>query len=99
MGINGYQGQIRAADQPNGYFPANQEIFNLIQDLTYINIDYLERIGIQAPPATRLKLNNTVIEIGKTGLYEADDVAITSIQFYENSPKNVVIDFVVSRAN
>ena len=99
MGINGYQGQICAADQPNGYFPANQEIFNRIQDAAYVNIDSLERIGIQAPPATRLKLNNEIIEIGKTGLYEADDVAITSIQFYENSPKNVIIDFIASRAN
>ena len=41
MGYNGYQGQIRAMDQPNGYFIGGnsqtaQEIFTLIQQDTSI---------------------------------------------------------------
>lgn len=97
MSFNGYQGQICAFDQENGYFPANQEIFTLIQNLTYVNIDSLERIGIEAPPTTKVKLNNQVIEIGKTGFYEVDNVEITSIKFVENSPKDVIIDFIVNK--
>ena len=98
MGVNGYQGQIRAAEQPNGYFAANQEILTLIQDLSSVTVDYLERIGIQAPPTTRIYINNQEYQIGKTGFYEADDVIIQSLKFQHNSPKNVVIDFIVRRA-
>lgn len=99
MRLNGYQGQICAIDQPNGYFAANQEILNLIQELTYPNIDYLERIGIEAPQKTRLRINNQLIEIGKTGLYEVDNAEITSIRFIENSSRDVIIDFIISKTN
>lgn len=131
MGVNGYQGQIRAIDQPNGYFAANAEIFTLIQNLASVNVDYIERIGIQVDPITRgittqstetydtrqgsttssiqlpkyttiqvptkVLINNKEIQIGKTGIYEVDNVEITSIKFVENSPKNAIIDFVVKK--
>lgn len=102
MGLNGYQGQICAADQNNRCFAANQEIFTLIQDLAHVEVDYLERVGIQAPPGTMILINNSTaskIEIGKTGLYEADDVEITSLKFLEDSPESVIIDFIISRAS
>lgn len=100
MGVNGYQGQICAADQPNGYFAANEEILNLIQNLASVQVDYLERIGIEAPPGTEIKINNQehLFQIGKTGFYEVDDVIIQSLKFPINSPKNVIIDFIIKRA-
>ena len=102
MGYNGYQGQIRAMDQPNGYFIGGnsqtaQEIFTLIQQDTSITTAYVEKIGIQTYPGTLIRLNGQTIEIGKTGMYETDEVEITSIQFPENSPKNVIIDYIAHK--
>lgn len=98
MGYNGYQGQIRAIDQPNGYFIRGNEIFTLIQQDTSINTAYIEKIGIQTYPGTLIRLNGQTIEIGKTGMYETDEVEITSIQFPENSPKNVIIDYIAHKS-
>ena len=132
MGVNGYQGQIRAADQSNGYFEKDVELFTLIQNLASIDVGYIKRIGIQLNPITKgettqdlqqynaidgstqytiqlpknttvltptqVRINNEIIQIGKTGIYEANDVEITSIQFVENSPKNTIIDFIIQEA-
>lgn len=40
------------------------------------------KLGVQAEPGTRVILNkNKVILIGKTGIYELDDILITDMQF------------------
>lgn len=95
MKVNGYQGQIRAADQLQGYFLANQQIYNLIVAEAADQINYISRIGILAPAATRLKINNIIIEVGKSEVYQIDDVKITSIKFIENSSPDVIIDYII----
>ena len=99
--MNGYQGQIRARDQNQGYFPSNQEIFTLISEQSQKGesgegIISLSKFGIFAPEGTIILLNNKEIKIGKTKMYQIDEVDITSIKFLENSSNEVIIDFVVS---
>ena len=92
----GYQGQIRAADQTNGYFPANLELITLIrQSCNNLFNGYVERLGIEAPEKTMIKINNQSIEIGKTGLYEVNNAHITSLQFVNNSTQDAIIDFII----
>lgn len=95
MALNGYQGQIRANQQQGQKFIAGQEIITLIQQTTAFPIRYIQRIGIQAPEKTKISINNKEIEIGKTGIYEVNNVEITSLKFIQDSSKNVIIDFIV----
>jgi len=97
--MNGYQGQIRARDQEGGKFIGGQELFELINKKdTYstFDVDHIERIGIFAPEGTIFLINNKEIKIGKTKIYEADEVKITSLKVKEDSSNEVIIDFVVS---
>lgn len=50
------------------------------------------KLGIQAPPGTKVKLNtNKIIMIGRTGTYELDeDIKITGLQF--ERPKRYIVD-------
>lgn len=94
--MNGYQGQIRARDQDQGYFPGGSDIFILIKEQCQGDVVSLSRLGIFAPENTLVKINDKEIKIGKTKIYEIDEVSITSIKFLENSSNEVIIDFVVS---
>lgn len=94
--MNGYQGQIRARDQENGKFIHNQQLFTLIRENSSFEIGSLQRIGIFAPEGTTFLINGKQIKIGKTKIYEADEVKITSLQVLEDSSNEVIIDFVVS---
>ena len=83
----------------------------IIQDSKWTSspstIIYIERIGIQAQPETVVLLTNrsssslisgqitTSIKIGKTGLYEANDVQINHIAF-QNDTQNVIIDYIIN---
>lgn len=50
------------------------------------------KLGIQAPPGTKVRLNsNKLIMIGRTGVYELDeDIKITGLQF--ERPKKYIVD-------
>ena len=94
--INGYQGQIKASDQPAGYFTAGTDIMNLIS--TACNGQYygsIQRLGIEAPENTLFSINNESIKIGKTGIYQVRDVSITSFTISQDSTKEVVIDYII----
>lgn len=93
--MNGYQGQIRALDQNGHTFPANQNIYSLIQQDTVGSIKYIKKISIIAPEGTNMELNGRQIYIGKTGIYEAEDLQITSFIFLEDTSSDVIIDFIV----
>ena len=93
--MNGYQGQIRALDQNGHTFPANQNIKSLIQQESVGSVEYIKKISITAPEGTKMKLNENQIRIGKTGIYEAEDLQITSFVFLDNTSSDVIIDFIV----
>lgn len=96
--LNGNQGQIRAKDQDGNKFIAGQQLYGLI--VAAVNPRYgitsLARIGIQAPVATHVLLNDIDFEIGKTGILEARDLNITSIKFVEDTDDSVIIDFIIN---
>ena len=93
--MNGYQGQIRACDQQNQKFLANQQLFQIIQEDSRAEISYVKRLGISAKAGTKLRINNIQIEVGKTNIYEVDQVEITSIQFQEDTTNDVILDFII----
>lgn len=100
--MNGYQGQIRARDVSNKKFLAGQDIISLIQEQTTPTIKYLKRIGIFAPQGTKVSINNTndstvekIIQIGKTKIYQVEDVEIREFHFLQDSTSEVIIDYII----
>ena len=96
--LNGNQGQICAKDQQGAKFNANQEIYDLIAAAVNprYGITSISRIGIQAPIATHVLINDIDFEIGKTGILEARDLEVTSIKFVEDTDDSVIIDFIIN---
>ena len=95
--MNGYQGQIRAREQQNQKFFADQQLFDIISNNTVGDNQncYIKRLGIYAKSGTIVRINNEEIEIGKTNIYEIDQVEITSIQFKEDTSSQVILDFII----
>ena len=55
----------------------------------------LYKLGIQTDQGTQVKINNIIIKIGKTGIYELDNIVqIKSLIFPNGAPENTIIDFV-----
>jgi len=89
MGNNGYSGQLL------GPFAANEELMDLIQQDAIGEIDYVKHLGIQTNIGTFVSVNNNIVEIGKTGIYEIGNTEINSIYFLESTDDNVIIDYTV----
>lgn len=107
---NGYQGQwsmlLNSADLTE---IGDGNLFNLIKNKYSIFQNtsdgkncYLSRVGIQANPGDEVLIsfvnednNPTKIEIGKTGIYEIDDVRINSLKFKSEIKPNVIIDYII----
>lgn len=55
----------------------------------------LIKLGIQTNPGTIVKINDSNIRVGKTGIYELDNiVTIKSLSFPEGADENTIVDFV-----
>lgn len=55
----------------------------------------LYKIGIQSQIGTRVKINDNIIKIGKTGIYELDQIVkITGLSFPDGASENTIIDFI-----
>lgn len=55
----------------------------------------LTKIGIQAEKGTTFKINDVNLRIGKTGIYELDNVVeIKKLMFTSATNENTLIDFV-----
>lgn len=77
--------------ESSGYAADRLNIFT--NDLVKLfNASSFLKLGIQAPPGTKVKLNsNKLIMIGRTGVYELDeDIKITGLQF--ERPKKYIVD-------
>lgn len=94
MGVNGYQGQIRAIDQPQRCFKANAQLMTLI-NANNVSTKNIKRLGIISTPGTQVQLNDQVIEIGKTRIYEVDNIEISSIKFLQDSSEGTYIDYLI----
>lgn len=81
--------------ESSGYAQDRLNIFT--NDLVKLfNASSFIKLGIQAPPGTKVKLNsNKLVMIGRTGVYELDeDIKITGLQF--ERPKKYIIDTVAT---
>lgn len=96
---NGFFGNIQ------GPFAADEELFTKIQSECKDTIEYISKLGITYVgnfdldlSGTRQKqifvrINGIEFQIGITRMLELEDVAITSIQFVEDTNELVYIDY------
>ena len=96
---NGFFGNIQ------GPFAADEELFTKIQSECKDTIEYISKLGIHYVgnfdldlSGTRQKqifvrINGIEFQIGSTRMLELEDVAITSIQFVEDTNELVYIDY------
>jgi len=55
----------------------------------------LYKLGIQASEGTIIKINNVPVKIGKTGIYELDNIVdVKTLVFPNGADENTIIDFV-----
>ena len=94
MILNGRVGQVVGPfDKDKDLLDADGAIGKVTPEKTR---PILIKLSIQAPEGTKLKINDMPIKIGKTGLYELDQIVeIKKLVFVEeNSPDETIIDFV-----
>ena len=93
MKLNGRVGQVV------GPFTANQDLLaegGPISDFTpETTKPVLNKLGIQAEAGTEVEINGATIKIGKTGIYELDQVvSVTSLIFPDGGDSDTIVDFV-----
>ena len=55
----------------------------------------LIKLGIQTEVGTVVRINNSEIKVGKTGIYELDEiVAVRSLIFPDGANSSTIVDFV-----
>lgn len=55
----------------------------------------LYKLGVQAAEGTRLLINNVNVKIGKTGIYELDNVVdIKNLVFPDGADQDTIVDFI-----
>lgn len=93
MVLNGRIGQVLGPFEANiDLLADNQAIGSLTPESTR---PVLYKLGIQTEAGTIVMLNDIPIKIGKTGIYELDQVVnVKSLVFPEGAPENTIIDFV-----
>ena len=104
---NGYQGQwsmlINSADleETDNLFNLIKNKYSVFQNTSNDKNCYLSRVGIQANPGDKILISfinvgeDIEIEIGKTGIYEIDNVRIDSLKFKSEIKPNVIIDYII----
>ena len=93
MVLNGRIGQVLGPFEANiDLLADNQAIGSLTPESTR---PVLYKLGIQTEAGTIVMLNDIPIKIGKTGIYELDQVVnVKSLVFPDGAPENTIIDFV-----
>ena len=91
--LNGRLGQV------TGPFTANVDLLDDNQAIGVFTPETtrptLIKLGIQAEEGTTVRINNVPIKIGKTGIYELDNIVdIKSLIFPNGADNTTIIDFV-----
>ena len=91
--LNGRLGQVI------GPFNANVDLLDRDQAIGDFTPEetrpILIKLGIQTQQGTIVKINNIPIQIGKTGIYELDNIVnIKSLIFPNGADSSTIIDFV-----
>ena len=102
---NGFFGNIQ------GPFAADEELFTKIQSECKDTIEYISKLGIHyvgnfdldlsgaRQKQIFVRINGIEFQIGSTRMLELEDVAITSIQFVEDTNELVYIDYQYNKIN
>lgn len=90
---NGHIGQVL------GPFLANKDLLDDNEPIGAFTPEterpVIVKLGIQSAEGTVVCINGTNIKIGKTGIYELDDVVnIKELYFPDGADENTLIDFV-----
>ena len=85
--------------QVSGPFTANVDLLDDYQAIGSFTPEtsrpIIYKLGIQAEEGTVVQINNVSIKIGKTGIYELDNIIdVKSIVFPDGADENTIIDFV-----
>lgn len=91
--LNGRIGQVL------GPFAANTDLLETTAPIGAFTPEttkpVLYKLGIQASEGTIVKINNVPIKIGKTGIYELDNIVdVKTLVFPNGADENTIIDFV-----
>ena len=92
MILNGRVGQVCGPFDDKDLLEEGGAISNFTTETTK---PILTKLGIQAEVGTIVKINDSEIKIGKTGIYELDEVvSIKKLSFPQRADENTIVDFV-----
>lgn len=92
MILNGRVGQVLGPFDTADLLSKNGRISQFTPETS---LPVLTKMGIQATPGTIIKVNNVEVKIGKTGIYELDEVVnIKSLSFPYGADAETIVDFV-----
>ena len=92
MYLNGRIGQVLGPFNSTDLLDENGAISIFTPEITR---PFLTKLGIQATPGTVIKVNGVEIKIGKTGIYELDNVVnVKSLSFPNGADETTIVDFV-----
>ncbi len=91
--LNGRVGQVC------GPFAANKDLLDDDGAIGMLTPEdtrpVIYKLGIQADTGVVVKINDMTIKIGKTGIYELDEVVdVKTLSFPNGGGDNVIVDFV-----
>ena len=92
MYLNGRVGQVLGPFDSSDLLAENGKISEFTPETSQ---PILSKMGIQTSPGTIIKVNDVEIKIGKTGIYELDEVVnIKSLVFPNGADADTIIDFI-----
>ena len=74
-------------------------LFEQFNDTVSYKNAKVSKLGVQAPPHTKMVIDGRNIQVGNTGIYELDDdIIIEKIRFVEGQElQNIIIDFIYNK--
>lgn len=92
MVLNGRVGQVLGPFDSSDLLAKEGKISKFTPETSH---PILSKLGIQTAPGTIVKVNGVEIKIGKTGIYELDEVVnVKSLSFLYGADSDTIVDFV-----
>lgn len=82
-----------------GDLDMTSDLFAQFADSVSYHNAKVTKLGVQAPPHTKMVIDGRNIQVGNTGIYELDDdIIIEKIKFMAGQElQNVIIDFIYNK--
>lgn len=92
MYLNGRIGQVLGPFNSDDLLAPGGAISVFTPEITN---PFLSKLGIQTTPGTIVKINGAEIKVGKTGIYELDNVVeVKHLSFPSGADEKTIVDFV-----